>query len=340
VGYSLFGVPDACAQLNQTLKSHDLNLVLKACSLENCQLPIKFTQSMTNWEKWKQESPELHYLNFYFRNPEYINSQAPIDKVNWANFAMITGVVSASYTGFFVYNRDRWWPGRGAAFHFREQIYAKGFDKLGHFYATKTQAMVLSRLYGFSNISQTASDLLGAGIALSMQTLIEIKDGTTSLGGFDRYDQLANIMGVSWFYARERVDFLKPFNVRWMYYPSENLREQPNYRDDRLASDYNGQSYWVSMRVWDLLPQKEQSKWPRFVVPTAGISLNNYPASPGASTHVSYHLSLNPDFKYILPQDSAFGRIMTTILNSIHFPAPALEVHPDLKFNLIFYGQD
>ncbi|MDZ7690448.1 MAG: hypothetical protein U5K69_04740 [Balneolaceae bacterium] len=155
----------------------------------------------------------------------------------------------------------------------------------------------------------------------------------------DRYDQLGNIAGIGWFYAREKCDFLQRFNIRWMYYPSETRYRQLAYRNKKL-SDYNGQSYWVSMRIWDLLPSTLQAYWPRFLVPTAGVSMNDWPSTVERPAYHSFHLSLNLDFKHILPQESAFGRLLSDLFNGIHLPAPALELYPDPTFKLIFRGQD
>lgn len=340
--FSLWGLPDARAQLNLVGQEPGSKTITQESSFFNGRVnPDTFT--ITLYGKKRQESVRQYYFNSNLWNPDYLESprfQPEEPKVNWTRFGIVTGVVAGSYTGLYLFNKDHWWGGTRVPFRFDEQYYAKGFDKLGHFYAAKTQALIVSRLYERSNLSRNRSALLGAGVALSVQTLIEIKDGTVSSGGFDRLDELSNIMGVGWFYARERIDFLQRFDVRWMYFPSETRQDRPNYRDGKLTDDYNGQSYWVSMQVRDLLPQKMQPYWPKFIVPAAGVSLNNWPGATGEVPHVSYHLSLDLDFKHILPQNTAFLRILSDILNGIHIPAPALELHPDPTFNLIFYGQD
>ncbi len=256
--------------------------------------------------------------------------------VNWTAFTITSAAIAGFYTGLFIREQQRRWSPTKVPFYFNSPLEAKGFDKFGHFYATKIQASFISNLYDFSGVSRNASALLGAGIALSVQSLIEIKDGRISSGGFDVYDQTANILGTSWFYARERVDFLQRFDVRWFYYPSEekDLLE-PN---TRFNEDYGGHSYWLSMRTWDLFPEKARF-WPKFIVPAAGISLNNWTGEEAQTEHISYHLSINPDFNHILPQDTRVGRFLTDILNGFYIPAPAVELYPDFGFKLIFYGQ-
>ncbi|MFH5831702.1 DUF2279 domain-containing protein [Halalkalibaculum sp. DA3122] len=273
------------------------------------------------------------------RNIGPIFQQEEATPVNWAIFSAVTATLAGSYTGLYLYARERWSNRPTVPFHFNEQLYAKGFDKLGHFYAASSQALITSRLYDFSDIGRARSALLGSGIALSAQTLVEILDGRTSSLGFDRYDQLGNILGVSWFYARENSTFLRRFNIRWFYYPSGRTASTQSAYENKAFTDYNSQSYWVSMRIWDLLPEKIQPYWPRFLVPTAGVSLNNWKTNADPA-YVSYHLSLNLDFTQIFPQKTKFGRLLGDLFNSVYLPAPAVELHPNPSVKLIFYGQD
>lgn len=257
--------------------------------------------------------------------------------VNWTTFTVTSAALAGMYTGLYTYGEQTRWDAPMVPFYFRNDFSPQGIDKLGHFYATKTQAFILSNLYGLSGLSRKKTSLLGAGLAFSVQSLIEIKDGTISGGGFDTFDEIANTLGAGWFYARERVGFLQRFNVRWFYYPSENR----DLLTDNLQfnEDYNGHTYWLSMRIWDLLPKSAQPYWPRFIVPAAGISLNDWSVDPSQNGELSYHLSLNFDFKYIIPQRTEFGRTISQFLNGFYIPAPALEVYPNTGVKLIFFGQ-
>nr|WP_286670570.1 DUF2279 domain-containing protein [Fodinibius salsisoli] len=240
---------------------------------------------------------------------------------------MITGI----YTGLFIYEQNHRWNVPKVPFHFSSGLNAKGFDKFGHFYATKSQAELISNLYTFSNIRSGRSNLLGAGIALTVQSLIEIKDGKVSDVGFDVYDQISNLMGIAWFYGRENSAFLKRFNFRWFYHPSKDKQLLPKGSLTRFIEDYNGHSYWLTTQVGDFIPY-----WPRFIVPAAGITLNNWSYEQNQSGYYSYHLSFNLDFTHIIPQHSSWGKISADLLNSFYVPAPAIEVYPDFGFELLF----
>ena len=78
--------------------------------------------------------------------------------------------------------------------------------------------------------------------------------------------------------------------------------------------------------------------WPSFLEPAAGISFNDWPETDTRSGYYSYYLSLSLNFKYIIPQTSAFGEFLGDLLNSFYIPAPVLQVYPRPGFKLIFYG--
>lgn len=287
---------------------------------------------------WNGELRSLHYqltnVQYQpnlFNNYNQSNMLSP--RVSWPGIAVTSTALAGIYTGIFSYEQDRRWGGPEAPFHFTRSLKTKGADKAGHFYATQAQASFISNLYKLSNVNPTTADLMGAGIALSIQTLVELKDGRIEDRGFGVYDEVANLLGAGWFYARQQSTFLQRFQMRWLYYPSSNSDLLP--KGHRFTEDYTGHSYWLSMSVWDILP----FYWPKFIAPTAGITLNGWVPNTNQQGYYSYHLSLNPDFNYIIPRNTALGRTFADLLNSFYFPAPALQVYPDFGFKLIFYGQ-
>lgn len=221
---------------------------------------------------------------------------------------------------------------------------------MAHFYATGVQALVNARLLKWSGVSSFQAAAWGSVTGLLAQTHVEIHDGFHAKWGFDWYDQAANVLGVTWFYARERVKPLRRFTVRWTYAPSKRWRaEDP--QSLMFADDYSGHTYWISMRIWDLLPSTLQEMWPPFLQLSAGTTLNKWsegtgdreaPGGPGPNPTAfrSYHLSVDLDWKALLPQDSWFFRSLSDALNKIHFPAPALRVYPRPHVHFVFIGQN
>lgn len=263
-----------------------------------------------------------------FAQPDFVSPD-----VSWPGIAVTSIALAGIYIGLFSYEQNRRWAGQQVSFHFTRTFNTKGADKAGHFYATQTQASLISNLYKLSNVKPKTSDLIGAGIALSVQTLVELKDGRIDDRGFGMYDEVANILGAGWFYARQQSEFLQRFQIRWLYYPSSNRDLLAN--GHRFTEDYTGHSYWLSSKVWDILP----IYWPKFIVPAVGITLNNWIPNSDQQGFYSYHLSLNPDFNYIIPRRTALGRTLSDLFNSFYIPAPAVQIYPDPGFKLVFYGQ-
>lgn len=280
-----------------------------------------------------------------------VSSVPDVPGVKWNRFALVSGSLSAAYTGQFLFEKRRWWDDASARFRFNSQLnYSRNFDKMAHFYATGVQALVNARLLQWSGLTSSRAAFWGSMTSVLAQTHVEIHDGFHTKWGFDWYDQAANVLGATWFYAREHVEPLHRFTLRWTYVPSKMWQSDDN-RSIMFADDYSGHTYWVSMRIWDLLPPSLQKVWPSFLQVSAGATLNewseetwarDYPGGPGPNpeAYVSYHLSVDLDWQALLPQDSWFFRSLSDVLNQIHLPAPAVRVHPHPKVHLVFIGQN
>src|SRR5699024_2537794 len=137
-------------------------------------------------------SPFLSQWSIYLANPSSIpnNSQAT-SQISQPGILITSAALAGLYVGLFSYEQNRRWKASRPPFHFISRLNAHGFDKFGHFYASKAQAKHIANLYRLSGLSPAKSNLLGVGIAFSVQTLIEIKDGRIPREGFDLYDQAA-----------------------------------------------------------------------------------------------------------------------------------------------------
>lgn len=276
--------------------------------------------------------------------------------IRWGRFAGVTSTLAASYTGLFLFERAQWWDGEGSGFHFDSHLnYARNFDKVAHFYAGDVQALINARLFEWSGVSHEDAALWGAVTSLAAQTHVEIHDGFSRTWGFDWYDQAANTLGAGWFYAHDRVEALRRFDVRWSYYPSDvwldNLEDR-KAEGNMFADDYSGHSYWVSMRVYDLLPGALGRYWPKALNVSVGASLHDWsddswsdwerPEGPGKDfdAYVAYYVSLDLDWREIIPRGTWLGRTAGDLLNRYHLPFPAVRVWPEPGVHLVFVGQE
>lgn len=288
------------------------------------ELPLAFDQT---------DRSSVHWTADEFIDPGVASSYSH-SKVHWPGIAITSAALAGIYTAIFTYEKDRRWNGPRTDFFFTHTLTARGVDKLGHFYATKAQASFIGNLYSFSIMPRRPATLLGAGMALSIQTMVELKDGRVADRGFGVYDEIANTLGAAWYVARELRPGLQRFQVRWLYYPSENRDLlEPGYR---FTEDYTGHSYWISSRVWDLLP----FYWPKVIVPAVGITLNDWVPNSSQQGFYSVHLSLNPDFNYIFTGESKISKALADLFNGFYMPAPALQLYPNLGFKIIFVGSN
>jgi len=212
--------------------------------------------------------------------PTGVQGLNPQSGIRWGRFAGVTTAMAASYTGIFLYEKSQWWDGQGSGFHFDSHLnYARNFDKISHFYAGEVQALINTRALEWSGVPHGNAALWGSITSLAAQTHVEIHDGFSRSWGFDWYDQAANTLGAAWFYAHDRVPTLRRFDVRWSYYPSnvwlDNL-EARQEEGNMFADDYSGHSYWMSMRVHDLLPGAAGRLWPEALHVSFGASLHDW----------------------------------------------------------------
>jgi len=254
--------------------------------------------------------------------------------------AAVGGTLAAASVGLYVYQRHAWWAEehRGP-FHFHDDRgYALHLDKLGHVHGTYLQSLVIARALRWSGLSPEASALAGSLGAFAVQLNVEINDGFNQLWGFDVKDVAANAVGAGFFYARERVPALHPIVLKFSYWPSEHLTApREGAFSDRPPSpidDYMGHTYWLSLRVADLLP--EGTAWPPWLAVAAGVSGDRmYTPEARLSTYVALDL----DLARVLPAETWLGAQLREALSFLRLPGPAVRLSPRPTFYLVYYGQ-
>jgi hypothetical protein len=256
-------------------------------------------------------------------------------RVNAGRLLLISGITVGTMVGIQVYQANGWWKNNRTSFHFREDLkYGKSVDKLGHFYGASAVTFVLGKSLQWAGFREGTSLLLGAGGALLFQTYIEIQDGF-SAWGFDRVDFAADVGGAFYPVMQYYVPVLRNFNVKFSYHPSALLHEAGGIgfqgQQHLMFDDYEGQTIWLNANVNNLLPGRSERFWPDWLAIAGGYGVR------GVATPHPYSiliLSLDYDFTKIIPARTWFLRTLGETLNFIHFPAPAIQVSP----NVIWYG--
>jgi len=248
--------------------------------------------------------------------------------------------MAASMIGIHLYQQSGWWKYNRASFHFREDlVYGLGVDKIGHFYGTTLWAYSFRKVLGWADVPDRTALHVGAAGALLFQTFVEIEDGF-SAWGFDRVDFLADLGGAIWPVAQAHSGFLRSFDVKMSYTPTELLNKPAEGgfvgQKHLLMDDYEGQTFWLTLNPARLLGGDRIPLWPGFLNLAVGYGVRDVSGLSGDPYSVVY-LSLDYDMKRIIPQDTPFLVTLSEILNFIHFPAPAIRLKPTTVLYGIYY---
>ena len=256
-------------------------------------------------------------------------------RIHGGRLLLIGGITAGAMVGIQVYQANGWWKNNRTSFHFREDLnYGRSVDKLGHFYGASVITFVFGKSLQWAGFREGPSLLIGAGGSLLFQTYIEIQDGF-SAWGFDRVDFAANVAGAFYPLVQYHVPALRNVNMKFSYHPSPLLDAAGGVgfqgQKHLMFDDYEGQTIWFALSVNNLLPASLEPYWPDWLAVAAGYGVRGVATSNPYSILL---LSLDYDLTRIIPRDTWFLKTLGEALNFIHFPAPAVQISP----NVIWYG--
>ena len=254
------------------------------------------------------------------------------DNIRYGRLAIVGGALGATIAGIHIYQMNGWWKENRTSFHFREDLnYSRNIDKIGHVYAGSVLTFVFSKALEWGNVPESKALLLGAGASLLFQTYVELEDGF-SAWGFDRVDFASDVVGAWYPVVQHHIPYLKNFNLKLSYLPSQNINKPGGYPGQKhlVMDDYEGQVFWLSLNVHNLLPRDFARVWPEFLPLAIGIKGRDIENS---NAHLEFYVALDYDMTKILP-DTGFLRTVGEALNFIHFPSPAVRISP----GVVFYG--
>lgn len=249
--------------------------------------------------------------------------------------ALAAATFVGANAGLFVYFKKAWWSGERAPKFFFRPDWDQDFrdqDKFGHFLGGYHLARIGDALLRASCVSEPKAIAMAATYATLFQLQIEVFDGMYAKYGFSYADVLANTAGMGLAVAQHfhpRMRLVKPTISYW---PTEALRRGKN-AELRPSLDYSGQTYWFSADVNGLLPENGKRYWPAILRVSVGHSVTDWvDPSTGAAQRAQRKilLSLDLDADKLPGDNPAWNRVKHS-LSFIRFPAPALQLTPDLK---------
>ena len=251
----------------------------------------------------------------------------------------------------------------------------RGMDKFGH-----AQAAYAHSYYTFKGARWTGMDRrkamwTGIGVALGIQSTVEIMDGFSEEWGFSVTDMAFNVLGAGTFAAQEllwkeqriliKVSSTRPRYPNLPIYSVEGGQETSlRERADELfgstpsevfLKDYNAMTIWASFNVKSFAKKKENNRFPEWLNLALGIGAGNiYGGFRNEWTGVDgggfvlngdefpryTQMFLAPDIDFSrIPARQKWLKILLTTLNWVKLPSPVMEVNTqgEVKFRPIYW---
>jgi len=247
-----------------------------------------------------------------------------IDKnnVNYLKVGAITAVTAGAFVWLHNYQSNAWWKDQRGNFHFAEDWdYALSADKLGHFFDGAFVQTLYQGAFEWAGFKKTTAMWIGAGFSIAYMTDIEIEDGFATTWGFSPGDQIFNVAGALYPVAQHYWDPLKNFNVKWSYYPSEDLII--GNKTGVFLDDYNGQTFWITSDIHNMLPKNAKKYWPEIIDIIFGYSVDYY--TDFNKRYQNWYFGIDLNWEKIIPGNSAFMLWFKNVINHFRFfPLPVI----------------
>lgn len=300
--------------------------------------------------------------NYKFEKPpDEAKTNALKDKVYRATIVpayrkWIIGIgTTATYAASFIYLNEAWYKDYPrSSFHaFNDAGEWMQMDKIGHAWTAYNTGKATTAFWRWAGVNERESVFLGTGTSLLYMLSIEYLDGRSAEWGWSWADVAADFSGSILFSAqelgwKEQKMQLKFSSHRKSYAGSLNDRANDLFGSgfyERLLKDYNAQTYWLSFNMNSFLKKKNFPEWLNISIGYGAEGMfggyeNRAYDKNGNVTFDRRDIRryrqwyLGPDIDLTkIKTNSKFLRTAFFALNSLKFPAPALEFSNN-KFKL------
>lgn len=255
--------------------------------------------------------------------------------VNYIKFAAITGVTGGAFWWLHNYQSNAWWKDQRSAFHIQNDWeYALSADKVGHFFDGAFIQALYEGAFEWAGFKKTTAMWIGAGFSIAYMTDIEIEDGFARDWGFSTGDEICNVAGALYPIGQYYFDPLKNFNLKWSYYPSEEITS--GKKNGAFLDDYNGQTMWLTVDLHNMLPKNTKRYWPEVLNLTFGYGVEHY--TDFSKRYQNWYVGLDLNWEKIIPGNSKFMVWFKRVINHFRFlPLPVIRFNPHgVKYTVNF----
>ncbi len=267
-------------------------------------------------------------------------------------------IFGATLTGLFIIQHEMQqstiWKNVSPKFRIAEDYqYSLGADKFGHFYGTYMPSYFMSQVFMSTGFGYDLSHVLGGSLGLLYTTYVEILDGYSVDFGFSPSDWYADIAGSAYFIAQHYLPVLQNFQPKFMYVKPSWIGEKNRWEAESFIDDYSAQTFWMSINVHNLLPNKLKNYWPDFLELSVGYAVfslcsDGYrghscdpvisePVSAAAWGNRTVLIGLDYNLVKLLPDGGSFWNWLKQTLNQFKIlPSPTIAIGRTTRFYLTF----
>jgi hypothetical protein len=250
--------------------------------------------------------------------------------------AIVSGVTLGTVIPVHIYQQNAWWQGPRGPFRFENDwIYALNVDKLGHMYS----GYILSRTFGYmlqwSGFSEHTSIFCGSVLGLSYELYVEFEDGFHRVYGFSPGDAFFDIIGATIPLAQGTFPVLRNFALKYSYWPSTGYRDELKAGQAKaFLDDYQGTTMWLTVDPHFMMGSRLADAVPSWLGLAFGVGARDLNESGGGRRQATIALDYN--FSRIETR-SDFLRVVFTLVDFIHLPAPGIRLDGKRVLFGIFY---
>lgn len=297
-------------------------------------------------------------LSFFFSQTISAQYVQPIDsfqktdtKINPKRLAVVLGASALTLGASYLYVQNVWWKDNVQNFHFDngpDYKYAKNIDKCAHVMGGLITAEVVHDALKWTGMKDNNAYLYSFVLGTAMHSFIELKDGFAPTYGFSVGDLAAGTFGSAIPYLKYKFPKLQALNYKFSYYQHDRyFYDVPRDGKADWIDDYMNHTYWLTLSLNDWLKKgsKLERVWPDFLCIAGGFgvdnTLNNYYLGVNEDKYkgignYEYFVSLDIDWRKIIPQKTGGQIILARTLNYIKIPMPTLRLGPTTQFHWLF----
>ncbi|MDA3884556.1 MAG: DUF2279 domain-containing protein [Candidatus Delongbacteria bacterium] len=257
-------------------------------------------------------------------------------------FSIASTLVASAGSYYAV--KTAWWYDQAKDFHFDEGldlIYSSNLDKFAHFYGGTVIQDIYYRSLRWSNMDEVPALWTSMGFSMFIQVMIEMKDGYAHQWGFSLYDMMYGTLGSSYHLLQYKYPFLDDFNFKMSYYTVEDDYDPWRANKfDEVIEDYPNQTYWLTWKTNNSLPNKVEKYWPDFLGLALGFSVDDRISMDPTDKYDKWEIYLAFDYdieEMVKNVDSPIIKSIAHYLNYIKFPSPAIRFTPKFKAYGIYF---